>query len=582
MDAITSAWMRNKSDELAVGNGCYFVPEEGAWVVWWIENLCRLYEGRHAGERMLLRSGNPDVDQIITQDWDDGGRELSVERANKYAEWIASGKGQPDWQYECTMRLFGWMRHSERWERDIRRFNQASIWVPKKNKKSPTLAAWSLYLTCGDGEEGAKTFGGAKDGNQAKIAMAHAVAMVEQSKKLSDDCKINKNEYSITHLPTRSVYKPLSSADERSQRTKEGINGNIAIDETHVVDRSFIRIISRAGISREEPLRIEVSTAGNNPDGYGKERQDYARTVADGTTPNDQLFTAIYESPQDLTDEELESDPVKFGKMANPAWNHTTHEEEYLADFSESKSTIAGMADFKMYRLNIWQHTASQWLRMDKWRRCEESGLEFDGPFSIGMDLSKTRDMSAITVSQKHGEQIIQRTHLWITEDYATKNTNKAAFFDWEADGDLIIIPGDTIQQSWIMEKMKGYVENTSCVVFDQTFADVIANWLESDYPKIDLIEFPQSATMMEHPIDDFEADVLECRVLHEPNRCLDWQAGHTTTKENAVGKRILAKPKRDDYRKIDGMVTSVMSHWGVAHIKDKRSVYADRGVIAV
>ncbi len=85
---------------------------------------------------------------------------------------------------------------------------------------------------------------------------------------------------------------------------------------------------------------------------------------------------------------------------------------------------------------------------------------------------------------------------------------------------------------------------------------------------------------MMEKPIDDFEAAVIEGNIRHENNACLNWQAGHAATHSNARGHRIIQKPKRGDYRKVDGMVASVMAYWGTKHLPKKSSVYRRRGVL--
>jgi len=114
-DANTLAWVRNRSDELAVDNGCQFDPERADAACDWIERYCRLYEGSN---RPLLLA---------------------------------------DWQREATMRMFGWVRWSDRLQRWIRRFTRASIWIPKKNGKTPTAAAWALYLLAGEANPGRKS-----------------------------------------------------------------------------------------------------------------------------------------------------------------------------------------------------------------------------------------------------------------------------------------------------------------------------------------------------------------------------------------------------------------------------------------
>lgn len=589
IDEITKKWMRNRSDELAVENGYRFDVERGAFTVWWIERYCKLYEGEWAGTPLVLRSGCEDLfdfDHPIDLQWEEGGKELSIRRAEIYADWLAAGN-VPDWQYECTMRMFGWTHFSDRWKRNVRRFREASIWVPKKQKKSPTLAAWGVYLTIGDGEQGQKCFACAKDGTQASISMDHAIAMIEQSPELLSDCKIHRNEKSIYHIPSKSKYKPLSSSGERTQQTKEGLNGSILVDETHVVDRELINIISRAGISRSEPFRIEVSTAGNNPDGYGKERQDYARLVQSGNERNDSCFVAIYEAPQSLSDSELEKDPIKYGKMANPAWGHTAHEEEYLADYSQSKRSIAELARFKMYRLNIWSNTANQWLKLDEWLNCKsEETIDFESfperKCSIGMDLSLTRDMSALSVSIPMGDMAFLIPRMWITQAYAEQYKDQIDFFEWQRSGELTIVPGDTIKPAMIRDEFSRISEllEIAVLVYDKTYATEFTEWVEEKHSKVLQVEYPQYSSAMEKPIDDFEAAVREGKIQHDGNRCLTWQAGHCSVAENFKGHRLLKKPKRNDYRKIDGMQASVMSFWGCKHIPKKDSVYRRRGVL--
>ena len=590
VEDVTHLWIRDESDHLAIENGCWFDVERAAFAVWWIEKYCKLYEGAHAGESVIMRSGCEDqlpFSLPITEKWKEGGREKSILRAKIYARWIASGKATPDWQYEVTMRLFGWAVFDRELGRKVRRNKYASVWISKKNKKTPTLAAWGVFLTCGDGEKGAHNFAGAKDGLQASISMEHAMAMVESSPMLNAECKTNKNEKSIYHVATRSRYKPISSSGENNQQSKEGLNGNLLIDETHVVDRAFVERVSRAGISRHQFLHIEVSTVGNNPDGYGKERQDYARQVQSGAVKDWRMLVAIYEAPQDVTDKQLDADPVKYGRMANPSWGHTIRESEFLEDYERSKRSITALALFKMYRLNIWQQTSRQWLRLYQWLDCGDSTLSiedyFGQPAACGLDLSKTRDMSALSISiPTVGGKVQLFVRLWMTESYIDANADKATFRQWVANGELFQIPGDTIQEDFIRAEFERLTKQfvVRILVKDKAFAADFTEWCETKYPKIIQVDYPQNAQMMEKPIDDFEAAVIEGSLIHDNNLCLNWQAGHAAVQENARGFRIIRKPKRDDYRKVDGMVAAVMSHWGTKHLPKRSSVHSRRGVL--
>ena len=566
-DALTQQWARNRSDEIAISNGCWFDVTRGAWAVWWIERYCCLYEGEWAGEHMLLRSGCPEVDKQILEDWSDGGEQMSIARAATYSEWFANG-GEADWQYECMMRLYGWMRFSKRWDRKVRRFTAASIWIPKKQKKSPTLAANGVYLICGDGESGAKCFGGAKDGNQAGIAMAHAIAMIEQSPELSSECKINRNERSIEHIPTRSKYKPLSSASERTKTSKEGINGHILIDETHVVDRDFISIISRAGISRAEPLHIDASTAGNNPDGYGKERQDYARKVLSGESPNDRLFVAIYECPQDLSDDDLDKDPIKYGKLANPAWGHTAHEEEYLADYAASKQSLIELAKFKMYRLNIWQHSSSPWVRMEHWDQCQGELSDWTQADAIGcgVDLGGRDDLAAWAAVARFPIDTDDEGNTVFRYEGIVKS-----FIGIDSRRDVTQPPFSAFVRANEIEVTQYPIRDLKrtlaevChryhvwkVGYDPHGAQQLSEDLEAE--SIETLSFAQNGSMFNEPILDFTADIIANRFRHDGNTLLRWCVNHAVVRQTAGGqKRMFDKDKAAD--KIDPVVALTMAY---------------------
>ena len=245
----------------------------------------RLYQGRWAGEPAVMHGCKScRRTWVIPTSYDP---DLAVERAESYAECVSAGH-DVSWQYDLIMRLFGWLRWSDELCKPVRRFRRGDVWIPKKNAKSPMLAFIGWYLCVGDGVMGQNVYFGAKDGNQAKEMVGQsAVAAWENSPEIQSAVAYKINEMLFTHLDTKSRMKPLSSSNQRTTKSKEGINGSVLIDEVHVVDAEFMSRIKRAGISREEPLILGASTAGLETTGYGKQRQDYGRDVASGENEGD-------------------------------------------------------------------------------------------------------------------------------------------------------------------------------------------------------------------------------------------------------------------------------------------------------
>lgn len=573
IDKLTKSWIRNVSDERAADAGCRFDWIRGAQAVWWMEKFCRLYEGSEYAGKPLVLWGCLDCDYSDFQAteepfWIDDqetvpgpGYEIHEQRAVCHAECVRKGH-HIDWQYECAMRCYGWTMFREKWGAWLRRFRKGSVWLPKKQKKSPTLAANSLYVFAGDGEDGQHVYLMAKDGVQSKkIAGEHAFQMVDQSPALRASFKPNLSEKSLYFHKKRSKWEPLSSSNQRTQQSKEGLNGSGFVDEAHVVDRDFIRRTDRMGISRREPLFLSFSTAGNNPDGWGKEEFDYAQKVIDGRTTNHEYLAMIYAAPQDVTDEDLDANFDKYAAMANPSLGHTIDPDEIRGDYERSKETIERLADFKMYRLNIWQQSSNPWLRLSDWTRCGAKYTEEDllgQTCFAGLDLGFTDDTTALVLVFPVGEE---RYRIWpylFTSEAATKKHGGAQpWRTWESGGHVHIFEGDTTDfpylRRFIGETLQAKFD-LRAIAYDQHGARNIAQDLQDDYG-LHMEPFLQNAAKFFEPMNLFENDLVGQRIEHPNNPCLNWMVGNAT-KNQRTG--LLEKPV-DRGKKIDGVVAAIM-----------------------
>jgi len=531
-DKITRKWIRNAADERAAENGCRFDPERANHVCEFFSRYLRLYEGDKAREPFNLM----------------------------------------DWQRDVLSRVFGWVRKSEFRGRDIRRFTKSSIFVPKKNGKSPMAAGVGLYLLIADGEQGQKVFSAARDGKQAAIIHTHARKMVESSPELSSVCKINQSTGRITHLPSTSFYDILSGDNILGQ---EGLNGSVVIDETHVVDSRLAAVIEYMGASRAEPLQFEVSTAGNDPLGYGHQQYEYGRNVNQGIFPDDAFFFETFEAPADASDAELGK--PKVWKAANPSWGLILDGTKFQEDFSRSKRSLKDWTDFKMYRLNIWANSANPFIKADDWKACRE---EFDESTLIGvpcvasLDLARKKDMTSMALVFAPDENGIIRflIRYWMPEQRALELEKEVPYLQWSREGFVTLTDGDVCDYR-VVEKECGELfqkYSPNKIIFDPTFAEEMTQRLAEDF-NLERIEFPQnSIKTWAKPTKDFEDLIIARKLHHEGNPILSWQIGHVLVKE-ASGMMRPVRPNRGDARTIDGVVATIM---GIAAVVDAPQQY--------
>lgn len=603
--AATEPWMRNKADELAVNNGCWFDPIRAAYMIWWVERYCRLYEGEGFADKPVIMLSHvdqpnyeeiPDLFPVFYGDDDQPVPEVVdfyLSRLKWHNDLFHSGQFM-HWQFECHARIYGWQRvAAERWQRvglqQVRRFRTARVWIPKKSGKTPSLAFNTLYLTCGDGEPGAKTFIAALDGAQAIRVWEHAYQMLVRSPELAAACKPNMNTHQVKFHPTTSHFEPLSSGNINNQKSKEGLNGNVIVDETHVVTRPFMKILEFAGASRPQPLNLAYSTAGNNPEGFGKGEWDVGEEVNEGKRALDDFFHQSYNAPQRLSAEEAKKDPEAYIRMANPSLGHTVGMEELLPAFHKSVTSPADFADYMMYRLNVWQHAKQGWLAPGVWAGC--GGHKFDQKelserqWVLGLDLARKFDLAAaVPTSPNKNESIdIVDPMFWCNEARIKELAiHHPVVLQWVEQGLIRVNPGNVTDLRVIKRDLRDFCHRRQVVgiVYDATYAEsLIQDLLEGEFGPDGTLMFEglaigeqaisQGMLTQTGPVADFENDLKRGAIRHEDNPVLTWQFGHATVKEDARGHRLIQKEDRKSFRTVDGCQASVMSRWGALDNKE-------------
>jgi phage terminase large subunit-like protein len=258
---------------------------------------------------------------------------------------------------------------------------------------------------------------------------------------------------------------------------------------------------------------------------------------------------------------------------------------EYLADYHSSKASRRDFANFKMYRLNIWQSSSNPFLDYQKWIECGES-IELSRLIGlkcvIGMDLSRTRDMTALVLAAWDGGQLITKPYFFLPHEVAVEFQDLVDLLSWGKQGFIDLQSTECIDFAAVEHKIYEIHEcvgnGLQAIIFDKIFADDLTQRIE-DQLGIQRYHFPQTITHFALPTAELERMVLDGTLRHDNNPVQSWQAQHVTVQTDANQNMRPVKPSQGDWRKIDGMVALIMAIGGLMSEAVQPSVYEGKGV---
>ena len=498
--------------------------------------------------------------------------------------WAGKPFKLDNWQREdIIMPLFSWVRPN-----GLRRYRKTYIEIPKKNGKSTLASGIGLYMLVGDGEKGAEVYSAATDKAQAGIVHGEAINMIDASPSLAERLKINRSNKNVSYPETKSFYRAVSAKPSG----KEGFNGNCCIvDELHAwYGTELWNALKYMGRSRSQPLHFVITTAGDDIESVCYKQREYAMSLLDGHHFDDRFLPYI----RAATKEEVAGDGVfdrKVWHKANPSMGITIDEEEFEADIREAKRTPSDVSSMLRYGFNVWATATDPWLDIGDWNACAEQYTAADlagKPCDAGLDLSKTRDMTSIVLcfpEEEDGSTVYRLLpYFWLPEKTAKEQNHLVPYLTWASQGHLEICPGDVMDYRFVRRRIQEISQEFELRVlaYDSHYAEHLTQQLEEE-DGINREIFAQTINEFAGPTASFERLLMAGDLRHDGNPILSWQAAHVTIKEDPMnGNKRPVNPKRNDHRKIDGIVAGIMALARSMAFRDEHNTYEDHGLRCV
>jgi len=465
-----------------------------------------------------------------------------------------------DWEKAIVANLFGWKRFNDDGV-EIRRYRECLIYVPRKNGKTPLLAAIGNAVFFTEDEAGQQNYCAAAEVEQAALVYRHMTGMIDAEPEMNSRCTIYKASKRIVKEADQSFVKVLS----KEAKTKHGGNPHlIMVDELHTQpNRDLVDVLttSMASENRLEPLIIYITTSDFNQPSICNIVHDMACKVRDGVKKDSAFLPVIYEAA--ITDDW--KDPKVWADV-NPNLGISVSLAYIKRMCKKAQDEPSFENTFKRLHLNIKTEQDIRWLQMEVWESCnapvDKNALKGLACWA-GLDLSSTSDLTSFAlVFRPIDDDGIYRVLLWtwVPGESMEKRyrQDKVPYPTWVRQGFIEETSGNVVDYRRVRQKINEIAKDYSIqeIAFDPYNATQISTELGEE-DGFNMVEFRQGDKTMNEPMKNFERLILSGKFAHGGNPVLKWAASNVSIKEGPTGN--IKPDKKKSTEKIDPVVATVM-----------------------
>ena len=501
------------------------------------------------------------LDEIDGEDWE--FRPAAVERVCKFIELLPHSKGTwaskretlrlEPWQVWILAAIFGFVDPAS----GYRKVTEALLLIPRKNGKSTFAAGIANYMAFLDGEAGAEVWIGANSKDQADACFQPCRQMVIRAPQFAEAAGIDVNAQSIVQPSTGSFIKSMIA------KPGDGSNPHCAImDEAHENDSSDQYDTMKTGMgARTQPLLLTITTAGFNLAGPCRQLQVDAEQVLAGNVRKPNLFAAIFtiDADDDWTDFEV-------WKKANPNYGVALSTTYVSNQYRDALTKPAEKAKLLTKHLNVWENSTSGWLGQLDWQACKsDRSLEslHGSPAYLAYDVSTQTDISALVLCVMEEGRPHVFPFFFLPEGAVRGSKNAEAYRSWSSAGHILLTPGNATDFLSIKGQIDKLVSQFDIkgVAYDQWQGHKMAQEIQDEYPNISVHKFAQNTGNYNPVMLAFEALVVDHKLRHNDNPCMNWMASNVSIKANSANHLFPNKPDKQYHLKIDGIVAALMAY---------------------
>lgn len=479
----------------------------------WIEEYCRVPEGKFIGRKVVLRT----------------------------------------WQREIVIGIYD--------QPKVRRTRRAIISFGRKNGKTAFSAMLLLLHLCGpEAKPNSQLYSAAQSREQAAVLFGLASKMVRMHPVLSDNVVVTDSGKQLFCPGLGTRYRALSAEAKTAYGLSPVFIVHDELGQVRGPKSELYDALETATAAQEEPLSIVISTQAPTAADLMSVLIDDAKTGAD---PHVRLF--LYTAGEDL--DTFSEEAIR---AANPAFGDFQNVDEVLMAAAAAERMPSGQPEFENLYLNRRVEMMAPFISRQVWiENADPVASSFAGvPVYGGLDLSETTDLTALVLVAEIDTRWHVKPTFWLPGDGLREKArrDRVAYDVWARDGFLEAVPGTrSVEYEFVAIHLRRVCNELDVrkIAFDRWNFKHLRPWLvkagfsEAEIDEI-FVEFGQGFQSMSPALRKLETTLLNKRMAHGGHPVLEMCAKNAVITSDPAGNRKLVKGKSRG--RIDGMVALAMA----------------------
>lgn len=437
---------------------------------------------------------------------------------------------------------------------------RAIISRPRKNAKTVEASLIVLLHLCGPlAKPNSQLYSAAQSRDQAAILFNLAAKMVRMSPDLSAAITIRDTKKELYCPELGTVYRALSAEASTAYGLSPALVVHDELGQVRGPRSELYEALETATAAQESPLSVIIST-------QAPTEADLLSVLIDDAAKGHDPRTVLRlnTAPPDL-------DPFSEEaiRAANPAFDVFMNRREVLAMAEDARRMPSRQAEYENLVLNRRVEASNPFISRAVWAGCGAPVRDdFRGlPVFGGLDLSETSDLTALVlVAPVDGENgpvwHVQPTFWLPGEGLVDRARGDRVPYDlWARQGDLVAIEGaKSVEYEYVAAHLRDVCDSLDVrkIAFDRWNFRHLKPWLlkagfdEEEIARL-FQEFGQGFQSMSPALRTLESVLLNGKVAHGNHPVLSMCAANAVVVKDPAGGRKLTKAKSRG--RIDGMI---------------------------